>query len=917
MSSIKKFLQSNLSPDEASEYEIEYRIKGFDEQSLIELKNALQDISNKKPGWGVWEEKRIKDRVFDDGYRVTYNPESIGGFGTSKPSEDVIDSIQKTEINKIFIGKDKLSISKEEKVYTFPDYLYEKHITRNKKRYSFFVQNYIRIDVTRVDQDGKIQHEVEVELMKIEDNCIRVFEEIIENIKKYLPNNQEVIDYYNTTMTGRELQRDKLIYGTVSRARDLTFQDLVNDDQTSKGILDNYKVSVKADGEHRFLVFHSSGVWLIFPTDTIQKLGSIQGYEYMENTIVAGELITKDNLRSKDMVVDSDIFIPFDVLSYKGLVTKDFYNYDERRKNIENDFNEGDILRLDNQIKLTIKYKKFFEINSIETFYKSMNDALDEREKTFYKEDGLIITPMNSTYITSGGKPGLPLSERTLFKYTDICKWKPPKFLTIDMEYKNGEFYVMKDRNLTNIKQIKSLEYMKVKEPETSGIYEFKPIVKGKNIEFVQFRKRTDKPFPNSSDIVANLYRLSMNPITEETLRGKDISLMRKYHNIIKRDLLNDSKIRDKSLLIDVGSGKGGDLTKFGKFSKVLMIEPDEENIQDLAIRSERYNNISILKSTFEESERVINSVKSFLPSMIQGKIYLSFMFSMTFFANPESMKKIKKTIDLINEEITERGGQRVEILFVTINGEVIDKILERKKYSGNNKSITLNTIQIDKYKDEPGYDITITDSATVKRTQREYPVYLEEFFGDLEYKFTSDTYNTSNKIMSKAEKIYTASVSFGFAQFTGQKNYYYPRERIQVSTSDAFKVDGKIYMKECDKLEPLFALGTNIYRISVLDNGYSLIHSVVKLTSNKYGDSDSEERNKLAYSVGKKLGFKINDLELISKMFKYQIIEFQKSKKTVYGQGDKIIFVYKHTNGTYEPLVRKEGDKIISVFKV
>ena len=130
-------------------------------------------------------------------------------------------------------------------------------------------------------------------------------------------------------------------------------------------------------------------------------------------------------------------------------------------------------------------------------------------------------------------------------------------------------------------------------------------------------------------------------------------------------------------------------------------------------------------------------------------------------------------------------------------------------------------------------------------------------------------------------------------------------------------KLDGKVYMKNCDKLEPLFALGTNVYRISVLDNGYSLIHSVVKLTSNKYGDSDSEERNKLAHSVGKTLGFKINDLELISNRFKYQIIEFQKSKKTVYGQGDKIIFVYKHTNGTYEPLVRKESDKIISVFKV
>ena len=914
MSSIKKFLQSTLSPDEAGQYEIEYRIKGFDEESLANLKNALIDISNNKPGWGAWEEKKIKDRVFDDGIRVTYNPESIMGIRGSTPTEDVIDSIQKTEINKLFIGKDKLSISKEEKVYTFPDYLFEKHITRIKKRYSFFVQNYIRIDITRVDQDGKIQYEAEVELMKIEDNCIKVFEEIIKNIKKYLPNNEEVIDFFNKTMTGKEdMKRENLIYGVVSRARDLTYKDLVKDKETTKGILEGYKISVKADGEHKFLIFHSSGIWLVFPPKSIKKVGSIQGYESMMNTIIAGELITKDNMRDKNMVLDSDIFIPFDVLCYKGKVTKDINNYDERRKYIETDFGEDDIVRVDNQIKLTIKYKKFFEVNSVESFYKSMNEVLDERKMTFYKEDGLIITPINSGYITSGAT--IPLSQRSLFKYNDICKWKPPELLTVDLKYEDGELFATKDRDLIDIRDIEGLENMKVIKPDSPGIYEFRPIVNGKNIEFIKLRKREDKVFPNKYDIVLNLYNLSIEPITEETLRGKDTFLMRKYHNIIKRDVFN--KAQNNSILIDVGSGKGNDLSKFTRFSKVLMIEPDEENCQELADKSKNYKNISILKSTFEESEKVINSLRSFLPRLIQSKIYISFMFSMPLLSQPGNIENVKRTLDMINKEITDRGGSRADILFVTVNGEIIDRILNSKKYTGNNKSIKLNTIQLDKYKDEQGYDITISDSNNVKKTQREHEVYLEEFFGDLEYKFRSESYNTSDKILSKPEKIYTAAVSFGIADFSGQKNYYYPRERINVSTSEAYKLDGKVYMKNCDKLEPLFALGTNVYRISVLDNGYSLIHSVVKLTSNKYGDSDSEERNKLAYSVGKKLGFKINDLELISKMFKYQIIEFQKSKKTVYGQGDKIIFVYKHTNGTYEPLVRKESDKIISVFKV
>lgn len=949
MSSIKQFLNDHKDIyDELKRQnepvEIEYRVKGFDHDSFMMLNEALVDISKTKEGWR-YESTQIVDRIFKnnnnedmENMRVSYDlhEKTPGGY-----DQDINGIKKHTKASKM-IGRDRLVISHEETHYLYDrDYTGLNYIKRDKNRDSFYVgegnkdsfhiEDFIKIDLTIVDSStfGIIEengnksicnrsYEVEVELLEIENNCIHIFEQIIKNIKKYLPNYEEVIDFFNKTMTGRDMKRDNLIYGTVSRARDLTFKDLVNYKETySKGILDDYRVSVKADGEHKFLIFHSSGIWLVFPTNSIQKLGEIKGYEYMSNTIVAGEVITKDNMRDKNMVIESEIFIPFDVLCYKGLVIKDFEDYDERRKYIMNDFGDGDILRIDNQIKLTIKYKKFFEINSIDTFYKSMEEALEERKKTFYKEDGLIITPKKSRYITTGGNPRLSLYQRNLFEYTDICKWKPPESLTIDMKYENGEFYVMKDRELTDIRDIDVLKNMKVKPPQTSGIYEFKPIINNKDIEFVEFRKRTDKPFPNSYEIVSNLYKLSMSPITEATLRGTDISLMRKHHNIIKKNVLNDLSIADNSLLIDVGSGKGGDFDKFGKFSKILMIEPDEDNIKDLVIRSKEYKNISsILKSRFEESEKVIDSVKLFLPKSIKQKVYLSFMFSMTFFTKPGNMDNIKRTLDLINKEIKDRGGKEVEIIFVTINGEIIDKIMNKKEYSGNSKSIKLNTIQIDKYKDQLGYDITISDSVTVKRTQREYPVYLEEFFGNLGYKFDKRGYNTTDKIMSKVEKIYTASVSYGFAEFTGKTNYYFPIERIKVSTTDAYQVDDKIYMKDCDKLEPLFSLGTDVYRISVLDYDYSLIHSILKLTSQKYGDSDSIKRNEFAYKIATKIKFKLNDLISISSLFKFQIIEFQKSEKKVYGKYENIVFVYKHTDGTYEPLVRKENNKLISIFK-
>ena len=920
MSALNKFLKSNRSiyyeekDDTSIEIEIEYRVKGFDEDSFETLKNALKEMSGRKHGWLKYEEKNSKDRIFDHGVRLTYDPNTKTTLTKNgEEYETIINSIQKTVKAQKFFGRDKLTISTEETIYTYPNYFYTEHITRLKERTSFPIHDFILIELTKVEQDGKISYEVEVELKTMDNDCIRLYEEIIDTVKKFLPDNKTVVKFYNMVMTGKK--SEVLIYGSVSRARDITFRDLISEKTVSEGILGGYKLSVKADGEHKFLIFHSTGVWILFPGDDIRKVGDIKGYEFMDNTIIAGELIKQQNMKSSDIILDADVFIPFDVTCYKGSVIKDIEDYDSRRTIIENDFEEGTVLTLNDQPKLIIKYKKFFEVNSIETFYSSMNEVLDERKKTFYKEDGIIITPKKSGYITSGGKPGIPLLERSLFRYTDICKWKAPKSLTIDLKYKEGEFFVMKNKEEINVKDIEGLENISVKKPSSSGVFEFSPIVKGENIEFVEHRKRKDKPFPNSYDIVLNLYNLSIDPIRENTLRGLDVTLMTKHFDIIKTKLLEDSKIQDKSILIDVCSGKGQNIDKFHKFSKVLAIEPEENNCSELAKKSKGYKNISILKSNFEDTDNVIKAIKGFLPEKIRKKVYISFMFSMSSLANESSMEQINRTIEQINKEIISRGGKNAYIIFVTINGKVIDGFLNQKRYSGNTKSIKFNSITIEKYKDELGYDVIMSDNMDDKKSHRRYPVYLEEFFGELGYKFVSGVYDTRNLILSREEKLYTSAISYGFGEFVGIKNYYYPTKRINVSTTEAIEVDGGVYMKDCDKLEQMFIIGTNVYRISVLDNGQSLIHSVMKLTSNDYGMADSVERNRIADEVSKKFDYNISDINEVAKRLKYQIVEFDKSKKTSYGDYKNIICIYKHEDGTYEPLVRKEDDKLISIF--
>jgi len=60
----------------------------------------------------------------------------------------------------------------------------------------------------------------------MDNDCIRLYEEIIDTVKKFLPDNTTVVKFYNMAMTGKK--SEVLIYGSVSRARDLTFRDLIN-----------------------------------------------------------------------------------------------------------------------------------------------------------------------------------------------------------------------------------------------------------------------------------------------------------------------------------------------------------------------------------------------------------------------------------------------------------------------------------------------------------------------------------------------------------------------------------------------------------------------------------------------------------------------------------------------------------------
>ena len=62
------------------------------------------------------------------------------------------------------------------------------------------------------------------------------------------------------------------------------------------------------------------------------------------------------------------------------------------------------------------------------------------------------------------------------------------------------------------------------------------------------------------------------DPITKELLQGRTFDLAFKYHNSIKRSLFQALAPTNDKVLLDIGSGQGGDAAKWRNFGKSLQL---------------------------------------------------------------------------------------------------------------------------------------------------------------------------------------------------------------------------------------------------------------------------------------------------------------------------------------------------------
>ena len=501
------------------------------------------------------------------------------------------------------------------------------------------------------------------------------------------------------------------------KPRTLKFQDLV-----WGGLAGNktvaYDVSFKADGVRKQLLTNKFGVWLIsapYNLNLVMRYTSKFRLDGLRGYILDGELIPSNYDGVKYQYWAFDCVCRTDTdgkpdnavqnLSHRGKIERGS-NPDTDNNELSGIYDTGSRMKyaqlladnINSQLSstnsteiLAVNTKRIRAIASVDDFYIIMRQMIAQMnipDGTAFPTDGLIFTPSISYYVPTGSLDGRKKlkKSRNLSNYPDICKWKPEGLRTIDFKlpvnFTRGEApeellvsrntgrWGWKDVPFTGDARNKfdgKISQVGLELASPGSIYEFKFIPDDSGGIFEATRARTDKPFPNRERVAIDVWRDIHDPITADTMMGYTTRLLRKYNNRIKRQLF-DSVSRDSTLL-DIGSGMGGDISKWKKFKKVLAVEPQAESIIEFNRRLETFGSsdkkrIHILRAGGQDTEVIAAKAREIFTN---GKVdVVSMMLSLSFFWQNETV--LQSLVDTI-KTVLKPGGK---IIYLTIDGDAV-----------------------------------------------------------------------------------------------------------------------------------------------------------------------------------------------------------------------------------------------------
>jgi SAM-dependent methyltransferase len=627
----------------------------------------------------------------------------------------------------------KLSASREIPISDIPNF--SPKFVRRKKRTSFIYGETLRLDFTELET----RFEIELEILSLPtlDSLNTFLKSILaaklDSLIVYTETEKRrLIDWVNRAIGGSGTMIDPK---ALVQARNLKLDDMVYGGLVGNP-KDAYTITHKVDGVRKLLVFNDRGIWLAMGTEVnLIYSGRIAP---LDGTILDGELVPKENRYPG--APDSILwFIPYDSLSraadrgYDPAIRQaphvERLNYAQEVADIVKKFKGG---------ILTISTKKFKTITSPLEFFRYYREFTQEQPNLSYRTDGLIVSPTNSPYLN--GSDRYPLRERILTRYPDICKIKPVELLTIDLQVDEGKLYsqgTLGKRGPTLFTGTKAypLKYtLEGIEVPDGTVVEFAY----QQEQLVPVKVRYDKRYPNSTEVALDTWTQVHKPLTQALLSGDTFDLVRRYHNRIKRELLS----LGKGVLLDIGSGRGGDVSKWANYSHIYAVEP--VHIQELTRRvGPIRDKVTIIQARGQDTE--------IIAKYVDRVDTISLMLSLSFFwENREVLDGLIRTI----KRFLKPTGL---ILFLTIDGDLVKEMFEPI----NGPRLTNLDLGPAKLEYKPP-QLKIDIPGTIVEDQTEWLVHLDDLYLGLGYPHFSVKRADGERFLTQKESLFTQMYSYG-----------------------------------------------------------------------------------------------------------------------------------------------------------
>jgi hypothetical protein len=721
-----------------------------------------------------------------------------------KYSEDVLSTVYIERGNRQIVEPDgKITTQTKQKIaiYDIPEYNIRLSLAneqpgilpldftpvtiRERIRTTYKYSPYINIDFTEVIQTDlhrqtiTTTYEVEIEYIGSADNIIHLNDEL-PTIYKYYLGSENIYTQSELSHFIRDLdrippprlERKQLVDARNLHRRDLVYGGIVGNKDT------RYMVTYKADGFRKLLILHTTGLWLIYPPNEYNLvIKSSPDNANLFNTtsisVIDGELVKSET---------GYYYLAFDTLIFANRDVRNKPYYDQDRQKSTDMLVKVINARLGSD-PILVEVKPSALLADVPSYFRLVREYVNTRKNLPYEEDGLIFFPADTSYMSSS--VNLPLNKRILTDVPDICKWKPGEQITTDfvIEWKFDKTFDLMVYDPDAYDPEKRKKGMNVvfrgthMNPLNPEIIDMKsvvlyphnnPVPTGTVVEFAYYpnlnklepiKIRHDKRGANKRAIAEDNWDMMFKPITEEELTGESLAMAFTYHNRIKRELFE--KIGSNKTLLDIGSGRGGDLSKWRNFSHIVAVEPDPINANEFEERLNRMtklrDKVKLVRTGGENTALINDEVTKWIGDKVD---VVSLMLSLSFFWSSREM--LAALINTIVSNLKPNG----QIIFLTIDGQSLDLLFQKN-----------NTVKIGPAKftkevstgQDYGQKVSVVLPGTIVETQEEYLVFLNNLtqglqpYGyDLEYQLPA----TGELLLSESNMLFSSLYSYG--QYSG-----------------------------------------------------------------------------------------------------------------------------------------------------